>query len=210
MGGGQTREHAALARACGVAHLILAVNKLDAADWAQSRFEQIRSQVGPTLRAAGWRDAALSWVPLAGREGVNLTAPVAGGTHPLATWWSGKSLLGAIEALPARAPPPPAPLRLPVWELLPPGASRALGAVAAGGKVEAGALRAGVQVLVQPAGVLATVKAIEADGAPLALARAGDAVELGLTVRARAGARAGARARPTRLIFGCRMMGVSN
>jgi elongation factor 1 alpha-like protein len=186
LGGGQTREHAALARAAGVSHLIVAVNKMDVAEWSRERFDAIVAEVAPALRAAGWRDAALSWLPLAGREGINLTAGVAGGTHPLAAWWSGVSLLGAIDALPPRPPPPPRPLRLPVWEPLSAGASRALGAAALGGKLEAGAVRVGTQVLVQPAGLLATVKAIEADGKALDTARAGDGVELGLTVRATA------------------------
>jgi elongation factor 1 alpha-like protein len=179
-GGGQTREHAALARACGVSHLIVAVNKLDTCGWAQERYDAIRAEASPALRAAGWRDAAVTWLPLAGREGVNLSAPVAGTAHPLASWWRGPSLLGAVDALPPRPPPPPAPLRLPVWDLLS-GGVRSLGPNAAGGKLESGALRPGMQVLLQPAGVIATVKALEADGTPLAAARAGDAVEVGLS-----------------------------
>ena len=179
-GGGQTREHAALARACGVSHLIVAVNKLDTCGWAQERYDAIRAEASPALRAAGWRDAAVTWLPLAGREGVNLSAPVAGTAHPLAAWWTGPSLLGAVDALPARPAPPPAPLRLPVWDLLS-GGVRSLGPNAAGGKLEAGALRPGMQVLLQPAGVIATVKALEADGQPLAAARTGDAVEVGLS-----------------------------
>jgi elongation factor 1 alpha-like protein len=182
VGGGQTREHAALARASGVSHLIVAVNKMDAAEWSQARFDGIVAEVTPALRAAGWRDGALSWVPLAGREGVNLSAPVAGGAHPLASWWRGPSLLGAIDALPPRPPPAPGPLRLPVWDLLPAGASRSLGAVALGGKLESGALRVGCQVTLLPAGVSATVRALESDGVPVAVARAGDAVEVGLSV----------------------------
>jgi len=178
--GGQTREHAALARACGVSHLIVAVNKLDTCGWARERYDAIRAEATPALRAAGWRDAAVTWLPLAGREGVNLAAPVAGSTHPLAQWWSGPSLLGAVDALPPRPPPPAAPLRLPVWDLLS-GGARSLGPCAAGGKLEAGALRPGMQVLLQPAGVLATVKALESDGQALAAAREGDAVEVGLS-----------------------------
>jgi len=37
--GGQTREHALLVRSLGVAQLVVAVNKLDTANWCKKRWE---------------------------------------------------------------------------------------------------------------------------------------------------------------------------
>lgn len=53
------------------------------------------------------------------------------------------------------------PLRIPISDTF---KTRSLGQNAVGGKVEGGALKVGGQVLVMPAGSLATVRALEVDG----------------------------------------------
>ena len=59
--------------------------------------------------------------------------------------------------------------------------SRTLGAAAVGGKVEGGIIAKGQKVLVLPAGVEATVRAVEASGGvSVAAAHPGDAVDVGL------------------------------
>lgn len=42
LGGGQTREHAQLAKSLGVDQLAVVVSKLDVCDFSQARFEEIR------------------------------------------------------------------------------------------------------------------------------------------------------------------------
>lgn len=44
-GGGQTKEHARLARSLGINKIIIAVNKLDTQDWEQQRYDDIRDEV---------------------------------------------------------------------------------------------------------------------------------------------------------------------
>ena len=74
--GGQTKEHAVLLRALGVAHVVVAVNKLDATRpdaWSRPRFEAARAELGAFLaRDAGFRPAQLSFVPLSALAGVNV------------------------------------------------------------------------------------------------------------------------------------------
>ena len=41
--GGQTREHAILVRSMGIESIIVAINKMDAVEWSQTRFEFIKS-----------------------------------------------------------------------------------------------------------------------------------------------------------------------
>ena len=71
--GGQTREHAHLARALGVAQVVVAVNKLDSCGWSQARYEAIRARMADFLTAgAGFQASRLVFVPLSGRHGINL------------------------------------------------------------------------------------------------------------------------------------------
>jgi translation elongation factor EF-1alpha len=50
--GGQTREHALLARTLGVAHLIVVINKMDdpTVNWEQARYEECVSKLKPYLK----------------------------------------------------------------------------------------------------------------------------------------------------------------
>lgn len=185
--GGQTVEHAALARACGCAHLVVVINKMDVVAWEQGRFDAVRSLLEPYLRAAGWKDTAVTWVPCAGREGVNLHAPVGleQPQHPLATWWPADRhcVLSAARSAQVAAPPPAGPLRLPVWEMLTSSGQegKALGPLACGGRIQSGAMRVGQAVVLSPSGASATVKALHAGGVSVSTAVAGDDVEVGLS-----------------------------
>jgi len=74
-GGGQTREHALLARAFGVAQAVVAVNKMDAPGvaWSKARYDAIVGALTPFLFGeAGFKREAVVFVPVSGLTGVNL------------------------------------------------------------------------------------------------------------------------------------------
>jgi elongation factor 1 alpha-like protein len=176
-GGGQTREHAQLARSLGIEQLAVVVTKLDTVPGggAAERFLAIQDALLPFLKACGFREAGLQWLPAVGPAGDNLvSSPAPGG--PLADWWAGPTVVGAIDAFAPRARQTEKPLRLPISDVF----RARSGATVAGGKIEAGAVRVGGRVVVVPSHAVATVKGIEVGGAPAALARAGDNVELTL------------------------------
>lgn len=52
---GQTREHAMLARSLGVTQLVVAVNKLDAMNWEQARFQNIEQRLSEFLQSTGFK-----------------------------------------------------------------------------------------------------------------------------------------------------------
>lgn len=162
--GAQTQEHAALCRAAGCGQLICVANKMDATQpqaWAAERFLQAQELVGVALREAGWRPDQLCWVPLCGREGINLTEPLPP-THPARAWYSGPSLLEVLLSAPRPPQPPPgAPLRLPVWEVVgEPGATKRT----VSGRLESGTLRPGMSVVLQPSGCTAVVRSVTLSG----------------------------------------------
>jgi elongation factor 1 alpha-like protein len=193
-GGGQTREHAQLARGMGIEQLAVVVTKLDA--WeaaaggggaaaggaagaaappasrasAKERFEAIKAAVAPFLRACGFRDASVQWLPAVGPTGENLVARGEGGG---ALGWWGRSgggggggagaggptptVVQAIDAFDPRPRLTDLPLRMPVHDVGGRGAAGpGSGGVVVGGKVECGALAPGTRVAVVPgSGVVA-------------------------------------------------------
>ena len=73
-GGGQTREHSLLIRSSGVAHLVVAVNKMDGqtVQWSRERFSGIVGTLLPFLVSAGFKRDAITFVPVSGLSGLNL------------------------------------------------------------------------------------------------------------------------------------------
>ncbi|PSC70924.1 HBS1 isoform X1 isoform B [Micractinium conductrix] len=173
-GGGQTREHAQLARSLGVEQVAVVVTKLDTCDFDQQRFEAIKAQLEPFLKTCGFRPSAIQWLPAVGPTGENLVKPPADAA--LAAWWKGPTLAQAIDNFAPTQRLLERPLRLPVSDVLRAGKA----GVTVGGKLEGGALRPGSKVLVMPSGQPATVKSLEVDGKPASLARAGDSADVTL------------------------------
>ena len=112
---GQTREHALLVHALGVTDLIVVVNKMDMVAYDEARFDEVKREVGEHLRRVGFSPDSVRYVPVSGLAGDNLCAPRAssgassgaaanGGseTSPMAKWWRGPSLEGAINAFAPR------------------------------------------------------------------------------------------------------------
>ena len=52
---GQTRQHAKLCNLLGIEQLIVGVNKMDAADYSEERFNEIKSNVELMLKNIGYK-----------------------------------------------------------------------------------------------------------------------------------------------------------
>ena len=73
--GGQTREHALLAKTAGVKRLIVAVNKMDdsTVNWSKERYDECVSKITPYLRGAGYNPKTdLDFMPVSGYSGINI------------------------------------------------------------------------------------------------------------------------------------------
>ncbi|KAI3696488.1 hypothetical protein L1987_79506 [Smallanthus sonchifolius] len=172
--GGQTREHAQLIRSFGVDQIIVAINKMDAVQYSKDRFDTIKLQLGTFLRSCNFRDSSVSWIPLSAMENQNLLGPVSDARF---SWYKGPSLLEAIDAFQPPAREYSKPLLMPICDVI---KLPSQGQVSACGKLEAGALRNGSKVLVLPSRDVVTVRSLERDSLPCAIARAGDNVAVSL------------------------------
>ncbi|KAH8689468.1 P-loop containing nucleoside triphosphate hydrolase protein [Talaromyces proteolyticus] len=90
--GGQTREHALLARNSGVQKLVVAVNKMDdpTVEWSKARFDECTTKVAKFLEALGYKKADLLFMPISAQRTLGVKDRV---PKDLAPWYDGPSLL---------------------------------------------------------------------------------------------------------------------
>lgn len=142
--GGQTREHAILAKTAGVKRLIVVVNKMDdpTVKWDQGRYDEIIGKLSPFLKQCGWNPKTeTDFMPVSGFSGANLKDPV---TKDVCSWYSGPSLLQLLDSIEGIDRKNDGPFLMPVNEKY-----KDLGTIVAG-KIESGRVRKGKQLLMMP------------------------------------------------------------
>jgi peptide chain release factor subunit 3 len=169
--GGQTREHALLAKTLGVRVLIVVVNKMDdtTVKWEQARYDEIVGKLTPYLKQCGYNTAKhVHWIPIAAITGANVKEK-AGATCP---WYTGPSLLEMLDSISIGGRDPDAPLRVPIVDKY---IDRGIVAL---GKVEAGTLREGALLHIMPQGTAARVEKVYIDDVEALVARPGENVKI--------------------------------
>ncbi|GAA5901072.1 uncharacterized protein JCM6883_004743 [Sporobolomyces salmoneus] len=179
-GGGQTREHAVLVRSLGVRELVVAVNKLDAVDWSEKRFESIKLQLWPFLTTEiGFLPSNLHFVPVGAMSGENL---VEARNPILKSWWAypGYTLVETLDHLQVPNRSLEAPLRIPVSNVFK-GQSATASGLAVSGRVESGIVQVGERLAALPGDETGVVRAIEVDTELVPYALAGQNATLFLS-----------------------------
>src|SRR4030042_263618 len=152
--GGQTREHAFLAKTLGVNQLVVGVNKMDDAsvNWSQQRYEEVKDGMSRLLKMVGYDASKIHFVPTSGWTGDNLVKK----RHKM-PWYTGPTLLDALDTFELPPKPTDTPLRIPVQEIY---TIRGVGTTPVG-KVETGALKPGEDLSFMPSKRTGKVNSIE-------------------------------------------------
>nr|BAF63679.1 elongation factor 1 alpha [Echinococcus vogeli] len=164
---GQTREHALLAFTLGVKKLIIAVNKMDAVDYSEKRFQEISSEMKAYIKKVGYNPDTVNIVPISGWVGDNMLEP-----SPNMPWYKGPTLLASIDLVEPPTRPVDKPLRLPLQDVF---KISGIGTVPVG-RVETGIMKPGMIVTFAPVGISTEVKSIEMHHEALSEAVPGDNV----------------------------------
>ncbi|XP_060565439.1 HBS1-like protein isoform X3 [Ruditapes philippinarum] len=173
--GGQTREHALLARSLGVSQIIVAVNKMDTVGWDPARYDDVVRKLGQFLKQAGFKEGDTSFIPVSGLGGENLARPVK--EPQLAAWYKGNNLMEQIDKFKPVARPVDKPLRITVSDVF-----KGMGSgYTVTGKVVSGSVQIGDRVTVMPANEYAMVKGIGINDEAVNYAFAGDSVSVVIT-----------------------------
>jgi len=155
---GQTRQHARLLYLLGVEQLIVGVNKMDACNWDEGRFTEIKEEFVKMLQMIGFKPKKVPFIPYSGFHGDNLVVK-----SDKAPWYKGwtanlgpKQVVNGftlVEALnnfiqpPSREPDKP--LRLPISNIY---NIKGVGQIICG-TVEQGTIRPGDVIGIAPAGL---------------------------------------------------------
>ncbi|MCL5430022.1 MAG: translation elongation factor EF-1 subunit alpha [Candidatus Marsarchaeota archaeon] len=162
----QTREHAILANVLGVRQMIVGINKMDAVNYDQAKFNETKSAVEQLLKTLGYRpDTVIAYVPYSAQAGDNVSKK-----PDKMPWYNGPTLLGALDSLKVPEKPTSKPLRLPVQDVH---TVQGFGTIPVG-RVETGVLKPGDQIIIMPSGVKTEVKSIEMHHQQLQKAEPGD------------------------------------
>ena len=172
--GGQTREHAFLAFTLGVRQVVVAVNKMDdiTVEWSKERYEEIKNEVTRMLKMVGFKVEKANFVPTSGWTGDNLIEK--GDKMP---WYTGPTLIEALDLLEVPPKPTNKPLRVPVQDIY---TITGIGTVPVG-RVETGVLKEGQTLVFMPSNKTAEVKSLEMHHTKIPMAEPGD--NIGMNVR---------------------------
>ncbi len=162
----QTREHAILINVLGVPQLIVGVNKMDVSNYSQQKYEAIKTEATALLKQLGFKTDKVLFVPYSAQLGDN-AGKVKSDKMP---WYTGPTLLQALDTLELKEKPTGKPLRLPIQDVF---SISGFGTVPVG-RVETGILKVGDPIVIMPSGAKSEVKSIEMHHQQLQSAQPGD------------------------------------
>jgi len=174
----QTIEHLRLSKIFGVGQLLVAVNKMDmpGVDFAEKRFNEVVEEVKKHAAQAGWKVDKLRFLPIASLPGENITKKCA-----KMAWWTGDTLLEAINKFEVPLKPTGLPLRMPIQDVY---NITGIGVVPVG-RIETGIMKVNDKIKIVPGregkGVPGEIKSIEMHHEQVPQAEPGDNV--GINVR---------------------------
>lgn len=163
----QTREHAYLARVLGISQLIVGLNKIDAINYDRAKFDEAKAKVSELLKTVGYDVSKVLFIPYSALEGVNVSSK-----SDKLPWYTGPTLLEALDTLTVPNKPVDKPLRLPIQDAY---SISGFGLVPVG-RVETGVMKPGDQIIIMPSGIKTEVKSIEMHKQALQKAEPGDNV----------------------------------
>ncbi len=172
----QTKEHAWLCKTFGISQLAVLVNKMDAVNYDQAKFNKVKEDVSALLKTAGYKIDTIPFIPVASLKGDNIVKKSAN-----MAWYTGPTLLEQLDLFKEPEKPTGLPLRMPIQDVY---NITGIGVVPVG-KIETGVMKAGDKIIIMPAregaGVQGEVKSIEMHHEQVPVAEPGDNV--GLNIR---------------------------
>ncbi|MEI9925994.1 MAG: adenylyl-sulfate kinase [Bradyrhizobium sp.] len=145
----QTRRHGYLLHLLGIRQVAVVVNKMDRVDFSAARFAEISDEITSHLVGLGVTPSAV--IPISARDGDGVAERT-----PRIDWYTGPTVVEALDALEPSRPLAQLALRLPVQAIYKFDDRRIVA-----GRIESGHLAAGDEIVVMPKGKVAKIKSVE-------------------------------------------------
>jgi len=168
----QTKEHVFLARTLGINQMIVAINKMDAVDYEQNRYNEVKEDVKKLLQMVGYKVDEIPFIPSSAYMGDNVYKK-----SDRTPWYDGPTFFEALDQFKPPEKPVDKPLRIPVQDVY---SISGVGTVPVG-RVETGVLKTGDKIIFEPPSVSGEVKSIEMHHEAIPEALPGD--NIGFNVR---------------------------
>ena len=172
----QTTEHLWLLRTMGVKNIAVAINKMDAVQYKEEKFNAVKDAVSKLLQGVGIKPEKTTFIACSRLQGDNVFKK-----SDKMSWYKGPTILEQFDLFPAPELPTNLPMRMPVQDVY---EITGIGTVPVG-KIETGVMKAGMKILVVPGrtgeGIAGEIKSIEMHHENLLEANAGDNV--GINIR---------------------------
>ena len=166
----QSRRHGYLLALLGIRQIVVLVNKMDLCAYSRARFDEVERAFRQFLASIGVEPRC--FIPIAARQGDNVAV-----RSVLMPWWTGPTVLEALDQFQAATRPVGQPLRLPIQDIYRFDERRILA-----GRVESGSVKVGDRLVFTPANKVSNVKTIERWNAPASdRAEAGESIGITLT-----------------------------
>lgn len=146
----QSRRHGYLLHLLGLRQLAVVINKMDAVDFSEARFQDVAAEITAYLAEIGVTPTEI--IPAAARHGDNVFRH-----SDNMPWYTGPTVIGALEEFAPVTEATSLPLRFPVQDVFKFDHRRIIA-----GRVESGSLKVGDRLLFSPSGKTARVASIEA------------------------------------------------
>ncbi|RDL36496.1 Uncharacterized protein BP5553_05848 [Venustampulla echinocandica] len=173
--GGQTREHAMLAKTQGVNKLVVVINKMDdpTVEWSEKRYTECTTKLAQFLKGTGYNlKTDVFFMPIAAQQTIGIKDRV---PKDLAPFYDGPSLLEYLDNMTTLERKINAPFLMPIN-----GKYRDMGTMVEG-KVESGVVKKGMSLVMMPNRVKVDVSAVyDETEEESSLSQCGDQVKIRL------------------------------
>jgi peptide chain release factor subunit 3 len=142
--GGQTREHAMLAKTQGVNKLVVVINKMDdpTVEWSEERYKECTTKLSQFLKGTGYNlKTDVFFMPIAAQQLMGIKERIPPG---VCSFYNGPSLLEYLDGMAALERKVNAPFMMPVN-----GKYRDMGTLVEG-KIESGVIKKGMALVMMP------------------------------------------------------------
>jgi sulfate adenylyltransferase subunit 1 len=173
----QTRRHSYIAAILGTPHIVVAVNKMDLAEFSELRFREIEQELRDASERLGLRDVQV--IPMSALRGDNVVERGPEGENAM-PWYDGPTLLEHLETVEIAGDRDLDHRRFPVQWVIRPISDEHHDYRGYAGQVAGGVWQAGDEVVVLPSGRRSTVSSVETADAPLDLAIPGQSITMRL------------------------------